>query len=512
VRSVSAPAVLHTRQTGILLHPSSLPGPFGIGDLGPEARRFVDWVAAAGARLWQVLPLCPPVAPVEDCPYASWSALAGNPHLLSLEALRDDGLLASDDLVTPGFAGGWVDYERVLPWKAERLRSAADRLLAGGAPALDGAFHQFRKEAQWAEDTALFAALRDHHGCRPWWRWPEPLRHRADAALGAARRTLAREIDRGVALQFLFERQWAALRSYARQRSVSLLGDVPIYVYHDSVDVWTFPAGFRLQADGTMRAMTGAPPDELASDGQLWGGPLYDWARMADDDYAWWRRRIARALAHADAVRIDHFRALSAAWEIPAGGHPREGRWTKGPGTRFFDALERHLGALPLCVEDLGAMDGDAIALRESAGFPGMRILHYAFDGGADNPHLPHNHPEDALVYPGNHDNDTTVGWWASLAAHVRTHVQHYLGRDGHDIAWDLNRAALASPARLAILQMQDVLALGSEARMNDPASYARPRSEWRNWRWRLLPGQASLFAAERLHFLSSLYGRIGAS
>jgi 4-alpha-glucanotransferase len=241
----------------------------------------------------------------------------------------------------------------------------------------------------------------------------------------------------------------------------------------------------------------------------LWGGPLYDWDQMAVDDYAWWRRRIARALAHADAVRIDHFRALAAGWEIPGGKWPRDGRWTEGPGMRFFETLERHLGPLPLCVEDLGALDDEAIALRDAAGFPGMRILHYAFGAGAGNPHLPHNHFENAIVYPGNHDNDSTLGWWRGLEPDAREHAQRYLGRHGDDITWDLNRAALAWPARVAILQMQDVLALDGGARMNDPASYVRPRSEWPNWRWRLLPGQASDEAAERLRSLSALYGRV---
>jgi 4-alpha-glucanotransferase len=510
------PEVLSRRQAGILLHPSSLPGPHGIGDLGPEARRFVDWLERAGARFWQVLPLGPPAAlpheaPVEDCPYVSWASLAGNVHLLSLDDLREDGLLGDAELVSPGFGTGPVDFVRVLPWKRDRLLLAADRLLDGQVPALRGALESFRLEAAWAGDAALFAAASAHHGGTPWWTWPAPLRDRQRAALGAFAAQARRAIDRQLALQLLFERQLAALREYARLRGVRLLGDVPIYVSPDSADVWACPRGFELgrTADGALALQNGTPPDEFTRDGARWGGPLYDWEWMARDDYAWWRARLARALAHADLVRIDHFRALSAAWAIPADRPPRDGHWVRGPGKRFFEVVERHMGRLPLCAEDLGAIDAEVIALRDAAGLPGMRILHYAFGGDARNPHLPHNHPEACVAYPGNHDNDTTVGWWRKLDGHAREHAQHYLGRHGDDIAWDLTRACLASAARLAIVQMQDVLALDSDARMNDPESYARPRAEWPNWRWRLLPGAADDWSADRFRFLAALYGRV---
>ncbi|MGC3999272.1 MAG: 4-alpha-glucanotransferase [Anaeromyxobacter sp.] len=502
-------APLAERRAGLLLHPSSLPGPHGTGDLGPWARRFLDWAAGAGATLWQVLPLCPPGGPYADCPYASWSALAGNPALLSLEDLQADGLLEAGDLAG-AFPEGTLDVGDGRAWKAARLARAADRLLADPRHPLAPALARFRAGAAWAEDTALFAALKAHHGGAPWWRWERPLRDRAPAALREAHRELAAEVDREVALQFLFERQWAALRAHARARGIRVLGDVPIYVLHDSADVWAAPAGFRLAEDGTLLAVSGCPPDEFTADGQLWGGPIYDWERMAADDFGWWRARLARALEHADVVRIDHFRALAAHWEIPAGARTaREGRWVGGPGLRLFQALARHLGPLPLCVEDLGAIDDEVIALREATGFPGMRILHYAFGGGPDNPHLPHNHPENAIAYPANHDNDTTTGWWSTLAPHTRAHAQLYLGRHGDDIAWDLVRAALASPARTAVVQVQDLLALGSEARMNEPASYARPMETWRNWRWRLRPEQLDGFAARRFRQLAALYGRL---
>jgi 4-alpha-glucanotransferase len=492
------------------------PGPHGVGDLGPEARRFVEWLARAGAGFWQVLPLGPPAAlphdaPVEDCPYVSWASLAGNPYLLSLDDLRADGLLEAGELEPPGFGDGPIDFLRVYPWKRERLERAADRLAAGRAPALRAALEAFRAEAGWARDAALFAAARTRHGDTPWWTWPAPLRTREPAALAALAADARREVDRGVALQFLFERQWAALRAHARALGVRLFGDVPIYVSPDSADVWASPRVYdlTLTPGGALALQNGTPPDEFTREGAIWGGPLYDWEWMAQDDFAWWRLRLARALSHADLVRIDHFRALSAAWAIPAGRPARDGHWVKGPGRRFFAAVEEHMGRLPLCAEDLGAIDDDVVALREAAGLPGMRILHYAFGGGARNPHLPHNHPDDCIAYPGNHDNDTSVGWWRKLDPRARQHAQHYLGRHGDDIAWDLIRACFASRARLAVVQLQDVLALDSDARMNDPESYSRPRAEWPNWRWRLRPGQADGRAADRLRFLASLYGRV---
>ncbi|HYD43123.1 MAG TPA: 4-alpha-glucanotransferase [Anaeromyxobacter sp.] len=510
------PDVLRERQAGVLLHPTSLPGPYGIGDLGPEARRFAEWLGDAGARFWQVLPLGPPApapreAPVEDCPYVSWASLAGNPWLLSLDDLRADGLLEAGELDPPGFGEGPVDFLRVYPWKRERLRRAADRLLAGRAPGLREALEQFRAEAGWARDAALYAAASARQGGAPWWTWPAPLRERDPAAVAALAVDARAEVDRGIALQFLFERQWAALRAHARARGVLLFGDVPIYVSPDSADVWASPGVFDLRRtpDGELAVQNGTPPDEFTRDGARWGGPLYDWEWMARDGYAWWRLRLSRALAHADLVRIDHFRSLSAAWAIPAGRPPREGRWVPGPALRFFEVVERHMGRLPLCAEDLGAIDADVIALRDAAGIPGMRILQFAFGGDARNPHLPHNHPEACVAYPGNHDNDTAVGWWRKLDPRARTHAQHYLGRHGDDIAWELIRACFASPARLAVIQLQDVLALDSDARMNDPESYGRlPRAEWPNWRWRVRPGAADARTAERFRFLAALYGR----
>ncbi len=502
--------VFDRRRMGVLLHPSSLPGPHGIGDVGPAARRFVDWLASAGVGVWQVLPLCPPGGPKGDVPYASGAALAGNPQLISVDDLVEDGLLE------PGEASprsvddeGWAHHERVLADKYAVIDRAAARLPGS---ALDAAWAEFRGAQSWAVDAARFLARKAHAGGDPWWMWSRELDSRHPSAMAHIDRQLAADIDRFMARFFLFERQWSRLRAYARGRGVALLGDLPIYVMQDSVDVWLHREGWRLDADGQPLAVSGAPPDVFTSDGQLWGGPLYDWTRMAEDDYLWWRQRLTRAFVHFDAVRIDHFRAFSACWAIPVGSTTaRAGRWVAGPGRHFFDTVRRHLGPMPLCAEDLGLIDDDVRALLRDVGAPGMKILHYGFGEGADNPYLPHNIGEHAVVYPGNHDNDTTRGWWDSLDGPTRAHVQHYLGRHGDDIAWDLSRLALSSAARLAVIQMQDLLSLGSWARMNDPESYARPPEQWRNWRWRLKPNEASEAVAQRLRFLGGLYGRVSA-
>ena len=500
--------VFGRRQMGVLLHPSSLPGPFGIGDLGPEARRFVDWLVSAGVRVWQVLPLCPPGGPRHDIPYASCAALAGNPQLISLEDLVDDALLSpSEARPASSYDEGWALHERAVSEKSAVLDRVADRVRRSP---VGTELEAFRERERWAVDAARFLARKHHMGGQPWWAWPDEVASRAREEMDRADRALAADIDRFLVRLFLFERQWTRLRAYARDRGVALLGDVPIYVMHDSADVWLHREGWRLDAEGQPIAVSGAPPDVFSADGQVWGGPLYDWAQMADDDYDWWRRRLKRAFAHFDAVRIDHFRAFAAYWEIPVGAETaRDGRWVPGPGRHFFDTIRRHLGPRPLCVEDLGFIDDDVHDLVAYVGAPGMKILHYGFGDGPQNPHLPHNVPEHAVVYPGNHDNDTTMGWWRTLDSGRRTHVQHYLGRHGDDIAWDLNRAALSSAARLAVIQMQDLLSLDTWARMNDPVSYARPVDQWRNWRWRLKTGQANEAVAERIRFLGHQYGRV---
>lgn len=495
------------RQMGVLLHPSSLPGRFGIGDIGPEARRFVEWLARAGVKVWQLLPLTPPGGPHDDIPYASWASLAGNPQLISLDDLVSDGLLDRTSLEGVSYPEGWMSNPEALRFKADRLGWAAGRLLAGHR--LREEFESFRDTANWALEAARFSARKGRSRGQPWWKWDATFRSRDPKVMARVDSSLAAEIHRALAGFFLFERQWKALRKYAANGGVQFLGDIPIYVEADSVDLWCSPEGWRIDPDGRLHARSGTPPDFFSHDGQLWGGPLYDWEAMAKDDYAWWRLRLRRCFEHVEAVRIDHFRAFSAFWEVPpTDATARNGRWVKGPGLSFFQTVERHMGSLPLCAEDLGTIDDDVRELLEATGFPGMRIFHYAFGEHSGNPYLPHNIPENAMVYPGNHDNDTTVGWWKKLPEGTRAHVQHYLGRHGDDIAWDLNRMALVSRARLAVIQMQDLLSLDSWSRMNDPASYVNPPETWENWRWRLRPDEAAPDVAERLRFLGGLYGR----
>ena len=503
--------VFGRRRMGVLLHPSSLPGPHGIGDIGPEARNFVDWLASAGATVWQMLPTCPPGGPRSDIPYVSWASQASDPHLISLVDLVTDGLLEAHEAEPCElYDEGWAHRERAGAAKNARLTLAVNRLKT--RPKLARELEVFRESAQWALPAARFAARARHTSGAPWWQWPAPLQSHAPDDLARTDRALAEDIDQFVGRSFLYERQWSRLRSYAQARGVRLLGDVPIYVDRQSADVWMYPDGWQIDGQGRLENVSGAPPDVFSADGQLWGGPLYDWQRMADDDFKWWRSRLKRAFEHFDSVRIDHFRALSAYWSIPATAtSAREGRWVEGPGLAFFDALKRHLGPLSLCAEDLGTIDDDVRALLAATGIAGMKVLHYAFGENSANPYLPHNIPEHAVVYPGNHDNNTTVGWWARLSDSARTHAQHYLGVHGHDIAWDLNRAALASSAQLAVIQMQDLLSLDERARMNDPTSYVRPVSEWRNWRWRLKSGEAHPGVAERLGLLGELYGRVPA-
>ncbi|MCC6523504.1 MAG: 4-alpha-glucanotransferase [Polyangiaceae bacterium] len=501
-QATERPSLVTRRRAGVLLHPTSLPGPHGMGDLGAGARRFVDWLAAAGGRLWQVLPLGPTG---NNCPYVCWSAFAGNPLLVDLAGLADQGLLDPADLQAPSVpAGPFIDYDAVRAWKEPRLAKAAARLCASPEHPLAAPFRAFRDHESWAHDAALFAVAKRRHGGKAYWEWERPLCDRDRDALAALEQEAASEIAEVLATLFFFEHQWQELRAYGRARGVEVVGDLPIYVDRDSVDVWAHPGLFFLDDEGTPTAVSGVPPDYFSELGQLWGNPLYRWQKMAENDYLWWRGRLARVLAQADHVRIDHFRGLAAYWEVPAGApDARTGKWVDGPGLAFFRALERHMGKLPLIAEDLGIIDDAVIALREAAGLPGMRVLQFGFGGGADNPHLPHNHTKDGVAYPGTHDNDTAVGWWRAADATVKRHVQRYLRASGHEPHWDLIHACYASVAATAMIPMQDVLGLGSEARMNNPATRDA------NWRFRLEGDPFRADHARRLRDLAELYGRI---
>jgi len=493
------------RASGVLVHPTSFPGRHGIGDLGEPAFRFVDWLVQAGQRWWQILPLGP-VGP-GDSPYASPSAFAGNPLLVSLDWLKGDGLLEESDLDGHEFFQHEVDYAAVAAFKSDRLRRAFDRFRRGAAGDQHPAFAAFREEhAPWLDGFALFMAIKEEQGGVAWVDWPEELALRRPEALAAARHRLQDAVRFHQFTQFQFRRQWSELRRYANDRGVRIIGDLPIFVADDSADVWSHPELFRLDERGRTTVVAGVPPDAFTDAGQRWGNPLYDWPAAAATGYAWWLARVRSALSLVDLLRIDHFRGFAAAWVVPgrdetaAGGH-----WEQGPGAAFFAALAAELGELPFLVEDLGLITDDVVALRRRLGLPGMKVLQFAFDGGPDNAYLPHNYEADCVVYPATHDNQTTIGWFHSRPEWERANIQRYLGKDGSDIAWDLIRLALASVANTALLPLQDVMRLGDEARMNTPG-----RTDG-NWRWRYLPHQLHPGLAAGLVELTATYGRIAA-
>lgn len=491
-----------SRAAGILLHPTSLPSPHGIGDLGEGARRFIDWLALAGMTRWQVLPLVP-VGPGFS-PYATPAALAGNPLLVDLRGLAAAGLLSDDALAAPDFPLDTCDFPAVVAFKEERLAHAARALHEGRNAAWKTDFEAFLHGRPWAREAALFLSLREARGGSPWWTWEPALRDREPTALTLAAAKIAPDVDRHLARFYFFERQWRELRAYANERGVCIIGDVPIYVDRDSVDVWSNREQFRLDAAGRPEAVAGVPPDFFSKTGQLWGNPLYAWERMAADGHRWWVERLRRALEQVDVVRLDHFRGFSAYWEVPNDApDARPGRWVPGPGRALFDDLKARLGALPLIAEDLGVIDQDVEDLRDGLALPGMRILQFAFGEDAAHPFLPHNHAARAVAYTATHDNDTTLGWWQTTSDAIRDHVRRYLAVSGHDIVWDLIRACFSSVAELAVVPLQDVLCLDGRSRMNTPGTTEG------NWRWRVRMPAFNQPLALRLREYATLYGRV---
>lgn len=502
------------RSSGILLHPSSLPGRFGIGDLGDEAYRFADFLAAGGQSLWQVLPLGP--TGYGDSPYACYSAFAGNTLLISPGRLIDAGLLTSDDLAdTPAFAESQVDFESVHEFKDKILRKAYDRFAATKDTDLRRYFEAFcLNHAAWLDDYALFRALKDVHGGKSWHEWDAPFVRRDPNALARAREALRAGIEAQQFYQFLFFKQWSELKAYCNDRGIRLIGDIPIFVAHDSSDVWTNPDQFKLDQDGRPIVVAGVPPDYFSKTGQLWGNPLYNWERMIADGFKWWIKRVQSTLQTVDILRIDHFRGFVACWEIPGGDQTAErGRWVEAPGRELFLAIRNALGELPIIAEDLGVVTPEVEKLRDDFGFPGMRILQFAFSSDPKNQDLPHNYHPNVVVYTGTHDNDTTVGWFQSVAGEGSTRDAEqiererqfglkYLNTTGAEIHWDFIRAVLASCADTAVVPLQDVLGLGTEARMNLPNSTSG------NWSWRFKAGELTNEIQARLRELSELFGR----
>ncbi|MCC6313600.1 MAG: 4-alpha-glucanotransferase [Thermomicrobiales bacterium] len=491
------------RLSGVLAHPTSFPGPHGIGDLGAGAFRFIDWLTLAGQHLWQVLPLNP--SGPGHSPYASPSTFAGNPLLISLPALWAAGLLDESDATgNPGFPPHEVDFYRAAAHKFPLLRQAFDRFRRGAAPDQRPELELFKTEqAYWLDDYALFMALKDTHGGTAWMDWESPLAMRDPDALAFARERLAAEIAFHQFVQFQFWSQWRAVRSYANEREIRIVGDLPIFVAQDSADVWAHRDLFRLRPDGRAAFVAGVPPDAFTEHGQLWGNPQYDWPANAADGYAWWIARVRAVLVMVDLVRIDHFRGFAASWVIPAdAATAASGRWEKGPGEALFAAMRAALGGLPFIAEDLGVITLDVVALRDELNLPGMKVLQFAFGDTPANPYLPHNYEPNCVVYPGTHDNPTTITWFAALPPHERQAVQRYLGRDGSDIAWDFIRLALASTADTAILPLQDIMRLGSEARMNTPGLGLG------NWGWRFADHQLHAGLGAGLAELAAAYGR----
>jgi 4-alpha-glucanotransferase len=494
-----------SRGAGILLHVSSLPGPFGIGDFGPPALRWIDRLADAGLGWWQFLPLSPPGR--GNSPYEPFSTFALNELFVSPEWLVEDGLLDAADLSTAAFDDRAVDYERVEALKMALWERAHENFRSKAGLEVWRQFDEFcNSQGQWLDDYALFRALREEYGHANFREWPGAIRRREPAALARARQEAERTVERFRFAQFVLDQQQQRLRQYARQKGVRLIGDVPFLVALNSADVWSHPELFLLDAEGQPAYVAGVPPDYFSADGQLWGNPLYDWDAHARAGYAWWIDRIRSVIAQVDGVRLDHFRAFAAAWHIPAGSLTAKiGEWRPGPGARFFEAAQRKLGPLPLIAEDLGLITADVVALREQFHFPGMRVLQFAFDGDAENPFLPENYPAEVVAYTATHDNNTTRGWFESLSAEERQFVLDFFERSSlrpDEIAAELIRIVWESRALLAMTPLQDVLSLGTEARVNWPGRSAG------NWRWRATDEQVTARALERMADLTRRTGR----
>ena len=495
--------MIQQRAAGVLLHPTSLPGRDGIGDFGDEVIAFLDWARSAGIRIWQILPLNPPG--YGNSPYGCHSSYAGNPLLISLQHLLRDGLLqeeALDDV--PEFPDDHVDFDSVIDFKNRMLRESWREFNAHPRSRHHHAMQRFEEDNKWLMDWATYASLKDRYAGLRWTEWPHAIAMRESAAMSAAKRELAEEISYHKYIQFLFFRQWAAIREAADARKILIMGDVPIYVAGDSADVWANRELFQLDENGEPTVVAGVPPDYFSETGQRWGNPLYRWDVLREKKYRWWVSRVRAALRFADIVRVDHFRGFAAYWEIPASEPTAiHGRWMPGPGRALFDAIRGALGDVSLVAEDLGFITPEVHELRKAIGMPGMRVLQFAF-AKANSPHLPHAYDPMTVVYTGTHDNDTARGWYETATDVERKNAEMYLGMNGAGpIEWALIRAAYTSVAQIAVVPVQDILGLGSEARMN------RPGDGDANWSWRLSRGALNADHAERLRQLAEITGRV---
>lgn len=500
--SPAKPSPFSRRELGILLHPTSLYNHEDVGTVGKYAYRFVDFLAQAGASLWQILPLTPNGQ--YNSPYFSYSAFAGNRWLVDLELLRDNALLEHPPL-RDSLHDHKIPFTDLPRTKLPQLLRAAETFLSQQRHPWRESFLAFCRAEAWLDYTAHFFALKEQYQDTPWWRWDAPVRRRDPAAVKASQGALAKRMELWKAIFYFFDRQWSELKTYANEKGIRILGDLPIYVNHDSADVWVYQDQFKLDQAGRMVVQSGVPPDYFSETGQLWANPIYDWRRMAEDGFAWWVARLKRCVALNDIVRIDHFRALSAYWEIPGdAADARKGQWRPGPGQKFFTVLRKHFPQMPFVAEDLGTLDDAVHRLRDDNGLYGMRILQFGFDGMPDNLHRPDVFPTTCIAYTGTHDNDTVAGWWGQLGEEARREVAAYyqfspdapLGT----IVWSLIEACIASRANVAVVPMQDLLVLDQRARMNDPASFVA------NWEWRLPPDGTSDELATSIRRLRDRY------
>ena len=492
------------RSSGILLHPTSLPGPFGIGDLGPQAYRWIDFLGEAGCTWWQVLPLGP--TGFGDSPYQSFSAFACNPYLISPEILLAENLLEDEDLGDlPAFPEDRIDFGAVIQWKINLLDRSFYRSQSQPAPNHTAAIEEFRKtNADWLEDFALFMALKDAHDGAPWHSWEAPLRKRDAKALKHARSVHQEAIQRQIFRQYLIFSQWNNLHEYARERRIRVIGDLPIFVSHDSADVWVHTDLFFLKKNGKPKFISGVPPDYFSPTGQLWGNPLYRWKIHRRYGYDWWISRLKMVFRQLDMIRLDHFRGFAGYWEVPGNASTAEkGRWVSAPGMDFFKNVKDVFGDLPIIAEDLGVITPDVVAMREKFGFPGMKILQFAFSGNPQDAFLPHHYSKNCVVYTGTHDNDTALGWYERVSEQEKGFYRQYLDRDGSNISWDLIRSCWASVADFALAPMQDFLDLDNRARMNYPGNPSG------NWQWRMPASAMNPELKFRIHELNFMYSRL---
>lgn len=499
------------RYSGVLLHPTSLPGGHGIGDMGGTAREFIDLLADASVGLWQILPLGP--VGFGNSPYAARSAFAGNEFLISLDTLVDDGYLElSEILESPDFPQDSVDFNRMEAYKFPLLVKSAKKFLSDASSEDLQDYRAFcLAHSHWLDDYALYRAMIDHYHDSRWFStWDPKLTKREPSAMAKWKQEKETEIAVWRVLQYFFFKQWGALKSYANERGVAIVGDIPIFVAPDSVDAWSNRIYLKMEEDGSSSALSGVPPDAFSSTGQLWGNPVYDWDALEADGFSWWIQRMEHQFSMTDLVRIDHFRGFEAYWEVPAGHQTAEhGRWVKAPGEKLFTILKERFGTLPVIAEDLGVITFEVEQLRDSNGFPGMKIAHFAFNMlgpglvDPDNAYLPHNYGELCVAYTGTHDNDTTRGWYEKLDAGMKDIVRRYLSCSDDGVVWHLMRSIMASTARYAIVPMQDVLNLGGEARMNQPGTCGDP-----NWGWRMKEDQMGEAAQSTLKALGQPFGR----